>query len=135
MEDKYLTDFIVVACSGGTHAGQTANAIAADMARGGFARMVCLAGVGCEVPESIKEAGKVENLIVIDGCEKGCAVKMLAKAGIEAKHVFVLTDMGLVNSDSPDTDEDITAELRKKIKRIFGQVKAGGYRPDSCTDT
>jgi len=73
MIDEYETGFLVVSCSGGSNSGQAANALAVELNKSGFAKMVCLAGVGAGVEDCVADAGNVRDLIVIDGCEKACS--------------------------------------------------------------
>lgn len=123
MSDEYETGFMVVSCSGGSGSGQAANSLAVELNKSGFAKMVCLAGVGAGLAECLDEAGKVRDLIVIDGCEKGCSQIMLRKMGIEPVHNFCLTKMG-VECPVTDVDSEMLDELRKKIKLLFGQQRA-----------
>lgn len=125
MIDEYETGFLVVSCSGGSNSGQAANALAVELSKSGFAKMVCLAGVGAGVEDCVADAGKVRDLIVIDGCEKACSHKMLQKIGIEPVHTFCLTRMG-VDCPVEDVDPELLDELRKKIKQLFGQNRAEG---------
>lgn len=123
MTDEYDSGFLVISCSGGSASGQAANSLAVELNRSGFAKMICLAGVGAGIDECLSEAGKVRDLIVIDGCEKGCAQIMLRKIGIEPVHTFCLTKMG-VKCPVTEVDTEMLEELRKKIKLLFGQKRA-----------
>ncbi|NDV27452.1 hypothetical protein FMR86_12370 [Desulfovibrio sp. JC010] len=123
MTEEYETGFMVVSCSGGSGSGQAANSLAVELNRSGFAKMVCLAGIGAGLDEYIDEADKVRDLIVIDGCSKGCSQIMLKKMGIEPVHNFCLTEMG-VECPVTEVDPAMLEELRKKIKLLFGQRRA-----------
>ncbi|WP_027723362.1 putative zinc-binding protein [Maridesulfovibrio zosterae] len=123
MEEKYETGFMVLSCSGGSSSGQAANNLAVELNKSGFAKMVCLAGVGAGKEDCVEDAGKVHDLIVIDGCDKVCSKKMLEKIGINPVHTFCLTNMG-VECPAADVDPELLTELRKKIKLLFGQNRA-----------
>ncbi|WP_432734897.1 putative zinc-binding protein [Maridesulfovibrio sp. FT414] len=135
MDEKFETGFLVVSCSGGSGSGQAANDLARELDRSGFARMVCLAGIGAGLEECIAEASNVRDLIVIDGCEKACSQKLLEKAGIKPLHTFCLTKMG-VSCPVSQVDPELLDRLRKKIKLLFGQNRADGKYAvcgcDSC---
>lgn len=123
MTDNYETGFLVLSCSGGSNSGQAANDLAVELNKSGFARMVCLAGVGAGLEDCVSDAGKVKDLIVIDGCSKGCSQIMLQKIGIKPVHTFCLTNMG-VKCPQTDVDTELLDKLRKKIKLLFGQNRA-----------
>ncbi|CCO23470.1 putative zinc-binding protein [Maridesulfovibrio hydrothermalis] len=123
MTDNYETGFLVISCSGASSSGQAANELAVELNKSGFAKMVCLAGVGAGLDDCVEDAGRVRDLIVIDGCDKACSHKMLEKIGIKPVHTFCLTKMG-VNCPVSDVDPELLSELRKKIKLLFGQSRA-----------
>ncbi|SDL51096.1 DGC domain-containing protein [Maridesulfovibrio ferrireducens] len=123
MLEKYETGFLVVACSGASKAGQAANGIAVKLDESGFSKMICLAAIGAGVDNCITMASNVQDLIIIDGCEKKCACKMLEKAGLHPVHEFCLTELGFVEPDDFE-DPELIDELRKKIKLLFGQRRA-----------
>lgn len=136
MNDNYETGFLVVSCSGGSGSGQAANALAVELNKSGFARMVCLAGIGAGLEDCVADATKVRDLIVIDGCEKNCSQKMLERIGIKPIHTFCLTKMG-VDCPASDVDPELLEKLRKKIKLLFGQNRTDSKYAvcgcDTCT--
>lgn len=123
MTEEYETGFMVISCSGGSGAGQAANSLAVELNRSGFAKMICLAGIGAGLEECVEAAGRVSDLIVIDGCEKCCSQIMLKKMGIEPVHIFCLSRMG-VKCPVSEVDPVMLDEMRKKIKLLFGQQRA-----------
>ncbi len=123
MDENYETGFLVISCSGGSSSGQAANDLAVELSKSGFARMVCLAGIGAGLDDCVSDAEKVKDLIVIDGCDKGCSQKMLEKIGIKPVHTFCLTKMG-VKCPVSDVDPELLDKLRKKIKLLFGQNRS-----------
>ncbi len=136
MNDTYETGFLVVSCSGGSSSGQAANDVAVELNKSGFAKMVCLAGVGAGIQDCVEDAEKVRDLIVIDGCDKVCSKIMLEKIGVKPVHTFCLTQMG-VDCPVSDVEPDLLNELRKKIKILFGQNRAESKYAvcgcDTCT--
>lgn len=107
---------LIYACSGAADVGEIADRVARKLAKEGFAKLSCLAGVGGHVSGFIASAlGEVEN-IVIDGCPLACAQKTLQHIDAKMTH-YVLTDMGLEKGKTPATDsivEEIANQISKK---------------------
>ncbi|OEU69879.1 MAG: hypothetical protein BA863_06800 [Desulfovibrio sp. S3730MH75] len=123
MLEEYETGFLVVSCSGALKSGQIANAIAVKMAENGFAEMISIAGIAAGVEGYVNKAQRVNDLIIIDGCEKKCACKIIENSGITPKHEFCLVELGYLDSDGP-VDMDEVDIFRKKIKLLYGQAKS-----------
>ena len=73
----------ILTCAGGSNTGQLANAIGAKLAKANLGYMVCLAGIAAGIETSFKKISQAKNILVIDGCPKNCAKKILEKAGIK----------------------------------------------------
>jgi len=86
---------MILACSGGSNVGQIANHAAVELTREGKGKMYCLAGIGGDVAGFAKTAGDWPRVVVIDGCELGCAKAIMDKAGLAASRYLVLTGMGI----------------------------------------
>ena len=125
MLEKYETGFLVVSCSGALRSGQVANAIAVKMAENGFAEMVSIAGIAAGVEEYVDKAKRADNLIIIDGCDKKCACKIIENSGGVPKHEFCLAELGYLDSDGPVNVNEVDV-FRKKIKLLYGQAKSSG---------
>lgn len=113
---------LIYACSGAADVGEIADRVARKLAKEGFAKPSCLAGVGGHVSGFIASAkGDVEN-IVIDGCPIACAKKTMEQ--IEAKMVhYILTDMGLKKGETV-VDDCIVDEIAQKVKTNFPAVQS-----------
>jgi uncharacterized metal-binding protein len=108
---------LVVACSGGSNAGQVSNNIMIELDRKDLGNAYCLAGIGAALPGFI-ESAKAARTIVIDGCPTGCAKKAFEKYSIEPSLYFIVTDLGVTkvhNFDklSEETDIAMNAILEK----------------------
>ncbi len=123
MLEKYDTGFLVVSCSGALKSGQVANAIAVKMAENGFAEMLSIAGVAAGVEEYVDKAMRADDLIIIDGCEKKCACKIIENLGVTPRHEFCLAELGYSDSDGPIDMAEVDI-FRKKIKLLYGQAKS-----------
>jgi len=107
---------MILACSGGSNVGQLSNQTAIDLTREGFGKMFCLAGIGGSLSGFVQSAKDVDNLVVIDGCQVGCAKAILENNGIENKNYTVITDLGIEkNKDFTLKAEDLET-VKTKIK-------------------
>ncbi|WP_031483185.1 putative zinc-binding protein [Maridesulfovibrio frigidus] len=123
MLEKYETGFLVVSCSGALKSGQVSNAIAVKMAENGFAEMISIAGIAAGLDEYVDKAKRVNDLIIIDGCDKKCACKIVERLVGTPKHEFCLAELGYLDSEGP-VDMDEVDIFRKKIKLLYGQAKS-----------
>ncbi|NUP90284.1 MAG: putative zinc-binding protein [Candidatus Sumerlaeia bacterium] len=86
---------MTVACSGRSNTGQLTNDAAKLIDRTGTARFVCLAAIGAEDPEVTDLAKCAGRLLVLDGCEKACARKIMEKAGFREFVHLDVTQLGI----------------------------------------
>lgn len=111
-EDCCATDdnVMILACSGGSNVGQLSNQAAVELTQEGFGKMFCLAGIGGQLSGFVQSARDVDNLLVIDGCQVGCAKAIMDNAKIPMKNYVVLTDLEIEKDKNFDLkQEDITA--------------------------
>lgn len=85
---------LVLACSGGSNAGQIANNVMIELDKKGMGNAYCLAGIGAALSGFV-ESAKAAKTIVVDGCPVGCGKKAFEKYGIEASRYFVITELGI----------------------------------------
>ncbi len=110
---------MILACSGGSNVGQLSNQAAIDLTREGLGKMFCLAGIGGGLSGFVQSAKDVETLIVIDGCQVGCAKAILEKNKIEHKNYTVITELGIdKNKDFNLKPEDMEA-VKAAVKKGF----------------
>lgn len=113
---------LVVGCSGCTRCGHMAHDLASDIATDGFAEPACLAAIGAGYDQDMKAAQHARGIIVIDGCDKACARKMLEKAmGRPMMHACVLTDLDKKVMDGEGGEESLFADLKRTIKIRYAQ--------------
>jgi len=86
---------MILACSGGFNVGRLSNQADIELTRQGFGKMFCLAGIGGGLSGFVQSAKDVDKLVVVDGCQIGCAKAILEKNGIENKNYTVITDLGI----------------------------------------
>ncbi len=104
---------VIFPCSGAADTGEISDRVARGLARGGFGRMYCLAGIGGHVSRILDNMQAVGEIWAIDGCQEDCAKRTLELAGFTvARHVRV-TDCGFEKGKSPASDENVAAMLGK----------------------
>ncbi len=105
-------NIMILACSGGSNVGQLSNQAAVELTREGFAKMFCLAGIGGHLGGFIQSAKDVPVMVVLDGCEVGCAKAILDHAGIPVNNYMVLTELGI----EKNKDLNLKSEDIRKVK-------------------
>jgi len=113
------TSKIVYACSGCADVGGIADHVSRKLRKDGFAtpKSSCLAGIGAGIKPFIDAAKAAEQVITIDGCEVGCAQKIIENIGLKPQ-AYYLTKMGLEKGNSAPSD-DLTDRLCCSIVNDF----------------
>lgn len=88
-------EVMILACSGGSNVGQLTNQAAVELTREGFGKMFCLAGIGGGLSGFVKSAQDTPEVMVLDGCQVGCAKAILEREGIALNHYVVVTGLGI----------------------------------------
>jgi uncharacterized metal-binding protein len=89
---------MIVACSGASNVGQISNRAAVELTREGFGKMFCLAAVGAHLNNFVVSAQNAENLVAIDGCPVGCAMRLLEHAEVPVSSYLVVQNLGIEKS-------------------------------------
>ncbi len=110
-------NIMILACSGGSNVGQLSNQAAIELTQEGFGKMFCLAGIGGHMGGFVQSAKDVPAMVVIDGCEVGCAKAILDHAEIPTKNYIVLTGLGI------EKNKDFNLKA-KDIKIVKASVKS-----------
>lgn len=98
-------------CSGGADIGEISDRAARQLARSGFGRMLCLAGVGGRVPLVMDAITGTAEIWAIDGCAEDCARRTLELGGYPVSRHLRLTELGLEKGRSPASDHNIATVL------------------------
>ncbi len=88
-------EIMILACSGGSNVGQLTNQAAVELTREGFGKMFCLAGIGGGLKGFITSTRETPQVLVLDGCQVGCAKAILEREGIPLKSHVIVTDLGI----------------------------------------
>jgi uncharacterized metal-binding protein len=120
-EDCCSTDgnVMILACSGGSNVGQLSNQAAVELTQEGFGKMFCLAGIGGQLSGFVQSARDVDNLLVIDGCQVGCAKAIMDNAKIPMKNYVVLTDLGIEKDKNFDLKQEDIAAVKDAAHKCF----------------
>ncbi|MFZ5587696.1 MAG: putative zinc-binding protein [Thermodesulfobacteriota bacterium] len=95
---------MLLACSGGSNVGQLANQACVELTQEGFGKMYCLAGIGGGLSGFVASAKDVPRMVVLDGCEVGCAKAIFTKAGVPLRGHVVLTELGIAKNKNFNLD-------------------------------
>ena len=107
---------IVYACSGACSTGQMANYIALCLHRARVAKMSSVAGVAGGLPNMVAAAKSGRPVVAIDGCERHCTRRCLARQGITVHRHYAITDFDIEKLDRPEFDEDDAVMLFEHIR-------------------
>ncbi len=120
---------MILACSGGSNVGQLSNQAAVELTMEGFGKMFCLAGIGGHLSGFVQSAKDVPAMVVIDGCQIGCAKAILEHAQVPLKNYVVLTDLGIEKNKNfhleRETLEKVKAAVREACKDLPTDVPSG----------
>lgn len=115
------TDMMVLACSGGSSPGLLSNQAALELAREGFGKLGCLAGIGGGIDSIIQEAKSIETIIVIDGCGIACGKACLEMAGVPFKHHVIVSTLAVKATNDPALDPDDVAAVKHAVRLAVKQ--------------
>ena len=110
---------MILACSGGSNVGQLSNQAAVELTQEGFGKMFCLAGIGGQLSGFVQSARDVENLLVIDGCQVGCAKAIMDNAKIPMKNYIILTDLGIEKNKNFELKQEDIEAVKDASRRYF----------------
>lgn len=112
---------IIYSCSGSANLGQACNELALRLMERGEGRMGCLSGVGGHAPNMVLSAQSADMVIVLDGCQMGCALKVIEHAGAKASYHLVATDLGLVKKNGRRWSENEVTALDEELTKLRGR--------------
>jgi uncharacterized metal-binding protein len=68
----------------------------------------------------VQSARDVEKLMVIDGCQVGCAKAVMDNAKIPMKIYVILTDLGIEKNKNVDLQQEDIAVVKDAVHKCFG---------------
>ena len=111
---------LIFACSGSSNVGQITHSAALRLARNGAGKMSCLAGVGAHLSGFVVSAKDCDKLVVLDGCDQNCALKIFEHVDIKP-HVYVnLMEKGFVKRHGVPVKEE---KIEKACALVMDLIK------------
>jgi len=111
---------LILTCSGAADVGEIADRAARKLSRDGSGKMYCLAGIGALLNTFVDTTNAAGIVLAIDGCQVGCAKKILENNGIkDFKHILI-TECGFEKGKSPATDESVKIIAEKGESLLKG---------------
>ena len=98
---------MVFACSGAADVGCISDRAARQLAREHGTSMSCTAAIAAEIPEILDKARAAERRLVLDGCDKDCARKIIAGHDLNPFVHVQLESLGMKKGETPPTDEAV----------------------------
>ena len=111
---------LIFACSGASNVGQLANTVALDLAKNRQGSMSCIAAIGAHLDGFVVSARDSDRLIVLDGCERNCALLTFQQVEVEPHVHLTFTDHGFEKKHGEETGE---AELRRAYDLVMTKMK------------
>ena len=116
--------------------GQLSNQAAIELTKEGFGKLFCLAGLGAHLSGFIKSARDIPELIVIDGCEIGCAKGVLKLAEMPLRGYLVITDLGIKKNKDLNLKREEIDHVKQAVRRLQAnsgqQGQPGGPQLATC---
>jgi len=109
---------MLLACSGASNVGQLANQAALELTQEGLGNMSCLAGIGGKLAGFMKSAKEAPALVVMDGCEVGCAKAIFADTGVPLRGYLVLTELGIIKNKDFNLKKDELDQVKQAARKM-----------------
>lgn len=115
-------NIMLLACSGGSNVGQLSNQAAVELTQEGFGKMFCLAGIGGHLSGFVQSAKDTAHVVVIDGCEIGCAKAIMQHNEIPVKTYVVLTEAaGIAKNKNFRLDPEEVNKAKSVVKQAAAE--------------
>jgi len=108
---------MLLACSGASNVGQLTNQACVELTQEGFGKMFCLAGVGGKLQGFIQAVKDAPDVVVLDGCEKGCAKAIMQEAGLPLRGYVVLTQQGIAKNKDLNLKREQVDQVKDLVRR------------------
>jgi uncharacterized metal-binding protein len=112
------------------------NQAAVELTQEGFGKLSCLAGVGAHLSGFVQSARDITELVVIDGCEVGCAKGVLEHAEVPLRAYLVITDLGIDKNKDMNLKRDEIDRVKQAVRRLQADAgepaQPGGPGTETC---
>ena len=99
--------------------GQLSNQAAVELTQEGRGKMFCLAGIGGQLSGLVQSAEDAPAMIVIDGCQVGCARAIMEQAKLPLKNYLVITEEGIEKNKDLDLKRDEIDQVKSAASRVM----------------
>ncbi len=127
---------MILACSGASNLGQLSNQAAVELAREGFGKMFCLAGIGAHLSGFVQSAKDVPAMVAVDGCPVGCAKKILEHAEVPLRAYLTVSDLDIEKNTDTNLQRAEVERVKAAVKEACGGQQADwaeyGCGPEGC---
>jgi uncharacterized metal-binding protein len=127
---------MILACAGGSNVGQLSNQAAVELTQEGFGKLFCLAGIGAHLSGFVLSARDIPQLVVIDGCEVGCAKGILEQAEVPVRGYLVLTELGIEKNKNLNLNREEVEKVKQAVRGLSGssagETAAGQTGSGTC---
>jgi uncharacterized metal-binding protein len=121
---KVLT--MILACAGGSNVGQLSNRAAVELTQEGFGKLFCLAGIGANLSGFVQSARDIPQLVVIDGCEMGCAKGVLERAEVPVRGHLLVTDLEIQKNKNFDLTREEVDRVKQAVRELGNSSTPNG---------
>ena len=111
-------DTLILACAGGSNVGQLANQAAVELTQEGFGKLFCLAGIGAHLSRFVQAAKDIPRLVVIEGCDIGCAKGVLEQAGVPVGSYLVITELGIGKNKEMNLPREAIDRVKQAVQDL-----------------
>ena len=118
-ENQFQLGICLLRCGG---CRPIADQAARTLARDRTAAMCCTAAIAAEVPEIIEKATFASKMVVIDGCDKACARKIMDKAGFSEYAYVELGAQGMEKGKTSVDEENISRAAAVAAEALTSQT-------------
>ena len=112
-------DMMILACSGGSNVGQLSNQAAVELTQEGEGKMFCLAGIGGQLTGLVQSAKDSPAVMVIDGCQVGCAKAIMEQAELPLRNYLVITEEGIEKNKDLDLKRDEIDQVKSAATLVM----------------
>jgi uncharacterized metal-binding protein len=126
---------MILVCSGGSNVGQLANRAGIELTQEGFGKLSCLAGVGAHLSGFVRSAQDIPELVVIDGCEVGCARGVLEQAEVPLRGYLVITDLDIDKNKDMNLKREEIDRVKEAVRRLQSETGKAAHPggPEAAT--
>ena len=114
---------LVYSCSGCSSTAQLANSLAVRLDRSGEAQMSCIAGVGADLANFVRQATSDRPILAIDGCKLQCVKNCLKRHGVAPDRYVQLQELGVKKKYGEDAPREHEERLYPSMVALARELR------------